>query len=273
MHSVLEARLRIPCAQASQLPQISSATASVRFCNDAHGCSTSVTLGSSSFFTGSRMRLIHQEGSVDSTGSSSTGLQVVSMARERRIKMVSQQIKREISEMLLYDKVLQEAVLPESALGADMYLTSVASISEVEMSKDLSVAKVYISIYGDERGQDMALAALKNRAGYVRKGIAQRMNLKFTPEIRFFKDEALERGSRVISLLEKLKAEREEKEKRLGVRPVAEIEEDDEPEEGEMEDEEVVEEEDDTRKSRSPSVDDGDETDWVEKDENITFIR
>lgn len=61
------------------------------------------------------------------------------MAKERRVKMVSQQIKREISEMLLYDKVVQAAVLPETALGADMYLTAVATVSDVEMSKDLSV--------------------------------------------------------------------------------------------------------------------------------------
>lgn len=61
----------------------------------------------------------------------------------------------------------------------------------------MQVAKVYISIYGDERGQEKALEALKNKAGYVRKGLAQRMNLKNTPEVRFIKDESLERGSRV----------------------------------------------------------------------------
>ncbi|KAL3701676.1 hypothetical protein R1sor_019698 [Riccia sorocarpa] len=266
MQSVLEARLRIPCAQTSQLSQNFSATASVRFCNDAHCCSTS-----SVFFTGSRMRIVQREANVDS-GRSLTGLQVVSMARERRVKMVSQQIKREISEMLLYDKVLQQAIFPESALGADMYLSSVATISDVEMSKDLSVAKVYISVYGDERGQELALAGLKNRAGYVRKGIAQRMNLKFTPEIRFLKDEGLERGSRVISILEKLKEERKAKEKRTDEQDGSDVEEDEDREQGELEDEEV-EEEEDSGKSRSQSSDDGDETDWVEKDENITFIR
>jgi ribosome-binding factor A len=61
----------------------------------------------------------------------------------------------------------------------------------------LQVAKVYISIYGDDRGQEKALEALKSKAGYVRKGLAKRMNLKNTPEVRFIKDEALERGSRV----------------------------------------------------------------------------
>ena len=64
---------------------------------------------------------------------------IVCMAHPRRQKMVAQQIKRELSEMMLYDKVLREAVVPEAALGADMYLSSVATVSEVELSGDLQV--------------------------------------------------------------------------------------------------------------------------------------
>ena len=64
---------------------------------------------------------------------------IVSMAHPRRQKMVAQQIKRELSEMMLYDKVLREAVVPEAALGADMYLSSVATVSDVELSGDLQV--------------------------------------------------------------------------------------------------------------------------------------
>jgi hypothetical protein len=61
------------------------------------------------------------------------------MAHPRRVKMVQQQIQRELADMLLHDKVLQAAVLPEAALGADMYLSSMATISDVEISKDLQV--------------------------------------------------------------------------------------------------------------------------------------
>lgn len=61
------------------------------------------------------------------------------MANPRRVKMVAKQIRRELSDMLLTDKVLQYAVLPEAALGADRYLSSLTTISDVEVSTDLQV--------------------------------------------------------------------------------------------------------------------------------------
>lgn len=53
--------------------------------------------------------------------------------------MVAKQIQRELSDMLLTDKVLQYAVLPETALGADRYLSSLTTISDVVVSTDLQV--------------------------------------------------------------------------------------------------------------------------------------
>jgi hypothetical protein len=73
------------------------------------------------------------------TGSRCRSREIVCMAHPRRVKMVQQQIQRELADMLLHDKVLQAAVLPEAALGADMYLSSMATISDVEISKDLQV--------------------------------------------------------------------------------------------------------------------------------------
>ncbi|GLJ24257.1 hypothetical protein SUGI_0462490 [Cryptomeria japonica] len=128
--------------------------------------------------------------------------------------MVAEQIRRELSDMLCRDKVLQHAVLPEAALGADMYLTSLATISDVEVSRDLQVAKVYVSIYGDDRGQEIAMEGLKAKNKYVRSQLGKRMKLRLTPEVRFIKDDSLERGSRVNAILEELKQERKMKEKK-----------------------------------------------------------
>lgn len=61
------------------------------------------------------------------------------MANPRRVKMVAKQIMRELSDMLLTDTVLQHAVLPEASLGADRYLSSLTTISDVEVSNDLQV--------------------------------------------------------------------------------------------------------------------------------------
>ncbi|KNA23772.1 hypothetical protein SOVF_022360 [Spinacia oleracea] len=133
------------------------------------------------------------------------------MANPRRVAMVAKQIRRELSDMLLTDKNLQYAVLPEAALGADRYLSSVTTISDVEVSTDLQVVKVYVSIFGDDRGREVALSGLKSKAKYVRGQLGRRMKLRLTPEVRFLEDESLERGSRVIAILDKLKSENEQK--------------------------------------------------------------
>ncbi|CAN4112475.1 unnamed protein product [Withania somnifera] len=133
------------------------------------------------------------------------------MANPRRVKMVAKQIRRELSDMLLTDKVLQYAVLPEAALGADRYLSSLTTISDVEVSTDLQVVKVYVSVLGDERGKEVALTGLKSKAKYVRSELGRRMKLRLTPEIRFIEDESLERGSRVLAILDRIKDENEYK--------------------------------------------------------------
>lgn len=124
--------------------------------------------------------------------------------------MVAKQIQREISDMLLTDKVLRFAIQPEAALGADRYLSSVTTISGVEISSDLRVAKVYVSVFGDERGKEVAIAGLKAKTKYARSELGKRMRLRFTPEIRFIEDESFERASRVIAIVKKLKKERED---------------------------------------------------------------
>ncbi|TYH91232.1 hypothetical protein ES332_A13G103400v1 [Gossypium tomentosum] len=113
-----------------------------------------------------------------------TGATVKCMANPRRVKMVSKQIRRELSDMLLTDK------------RADRYLSSLTTISDVEVSADL------------QRGKEIALAGLKSKAKYVRSELGKRMKLRLTPEIRFIEDESLERGSRVIAILDKIKAEK-----------------------------------------------------------------
>uniref|UniRef100_A0A453QJY1 Ribosome-binding factor A, chloroplastic n=1 Tax=Aegilops tauschii subsp. strangulata TaxID=200361 RepID=A0A453QJY1_AEGTS len=127
----------------------------------------------------------------------STSLRVVRcMAKERRVRMVAKQIQRELADMLTRDPVMQRAVLPEAALGADRYLSSLTTIADVELSNDLQVCKVYVSVFGDERGKKVAMAGLKDKTKYVRSQIGKRMKLRLTPEIRFIEDESMERGSR-----------------------------------------------------------------------------
>nr|GMC82391.1 probable ribosome-binding factor A, chloroplastic [Ipomoea batatas] len=176
-------------------------------------------------------------------GHGSRGNLVKCMANPRRVKMVAKQIRRELSDMLLTDKVLQYAVLPEAALGADQYLSSLTTISDVEVSADLQVVKVYVSVFGDQRGKEVAIAGLKSKAKYVRSELGKRMKLRLTPEIRFIEDLSIERGSRVIAILDRIKRENEKKEADLQANAKndsSEHSEDDEDWEGEDPDDEGI---------------------------------
>jgi len=79
------------------------------------------------------------------TGNASR-IMIKCMANPRRVKMVAKQIRRELSDMLITDNVLQFAVLPEASLGADSYLSSVTTITDVEITADLQV-HTFNSIY------------------------------------------------------------------------------------------------------------------------------
>uniref|UniRef100_A0A453QRA5 Uncharacterized protein n=1 Tax=Aegilops tauschii subsp. strangulata TaxID=200361 RepID=A0A453QRA5_AEGTS len=106
------------------------------------------------------------------------------MAKERRVWMVAKQIQRELADMLTHDPVIQRAVLPEAALGADRYLSSLTTIADVELPNDFQVCKVYVSVFVDERGKKVAMAGLKDKTKYVKSQIGKRMKLRLMPHQR-----------------------------------------------------------------------------------------
>ena len=76
----------------------------------------------------------------------------------------------------------------------DPRIHAMTSISSVEVAPDLKTCKVYISVLGDEQAQKDSLEGLKSAAGYVRKCLAQSLNLRNTPEIRFILDQSIAYG-------------------------------------------------------------------------------
>ncbi|GAB4822381.1 hypothetical protein N2152v2_009427 [Parachlorella kessleri] len=125
-------------------------------------------------------------------------------AHPRRVAKVAKQIEREVGELLVHDKVMQQAICPERKAGFDTYMSAVASVTEVQLSNDLQVAKVYISVYSDDVGKAVAMQSLHRLAGYVRKHVGQKVRLRLTPEIRFVMDDSIERSLRVEALLKQM---------------------------------------------------------------------
>lgn len=74
------------------------------------------------------------------------------------------------------------------------------TVTEVRMTGDLKVARVYVSVYGSEKEQEESLEALRHAKGYLRTQIGDRLPLRHVPELRFEVDETLKRTARLDAL-------------------------------------------------------------------------
>lgn len=118
------------------------------------------------------------------------------MATSRRIERVASMIKREVSLMLLNG-------IKDDRVGAGM-----VSVTEVIVSGDLQHTKIFVSIYGTDEAKAETMAGLKSATSYVRNQLGQRMQLRRTPEVTFLEDRSLERGDKMLILLNQLSANR-----------------------------------------------------------------
>ena len=108
-----------------------------------------------------------------------------------RPERVAERIKRETAEIL------------ENELR-DPRVHGLVSVTDVEVTPDLSMARIYVSTLTQGHEREQMLKALESAAGYVRRRLAPRLGLREMPEVRFLFDDSLERGSRVDFLLRKL---------------------------------------------------------------------
>jgi ribosome-binding factor A len=82
--------------------------------------------------------------------------------------------------------------------------TGMVSVTDVAVSGDLQHAKIFVSIYGTDEARTETMAGLKSATGYVRSELGQRIRLRRTPEVVFLEDRSLERGDRILSLLNQI---------------------------------------------------------------------
>lgn len=87
----------------------------------------------------------------------------------------------------------------------DPRLSAMVSVTKVDVTKDLRYAKVYVSIFGSETERNNSLEALKRSAGFLRREIGHRINLRYTPEILLQLDTTIEHGMHIDALLEQIK--------------------------------------------------------------------
>lgn len=91
----------------------------------------------------------------------------------------------------------------------DPRVQGLISITDVEVTADLRYAKVYVSVLDRSTGKEV-LQGLRSAAGYLRREIGRRMQLRYTPELIFQEDTSIDTGSRIISILNSLDIQPEE---------------------------------------------------------------
>lgn len=110
----------------------------------------------------------------------------------QRIDRISAQLRRELGSLV------RDAV-------AEHGLPSV-SVSDVEVTRDMGHAKVFVTALQAERSQE-AVEGLRSAAGEIRFRLARAVNLRHVPELHFHYDDSMDRGERIDHLLRDLNLE------------------------------------------------------------------
>lgn len=83
----------------------------------------------------------------------------------------------------------------------DSRIPLMTSVVAVNVTNDLRYCKAYISVMGDEAAKKKAMEGLKSAAGFIRREIGKRVDLRYTPEFIFELDDSIEHGSHIDKLL------------------------------------------------------------------------
>lgn len=86
----------------------------------------------------------------------------------------------------------------------DPRIHPMTTVTAVEVAPDLKTCKAYISVLGDEEASKNTIVGLKNAASYIRHLLAESVNLRNTPEIRFIPDHSIEYGVHMTRMIEEV---------------------------------------------------------------------
>lgn len=92
----------------------------------------------------------------------------------------------------------------------DPRLVGLPSITRVKVAEDLSTADVFVTVMGTEGRQNAALNALKHSAGMMRSRLAEMMEMRQVPYLKFHLDENLKKEREVLDILRRIEQEKEQ---------------------------------------------------------------
>ena len=103
-----------------------------------------------------------------------------------RIGRINEEIQRELSSLIRTVK--------------DPRVSGMISITAVNTTPDLKFCKVFISVL-DKSDVNQVLKGLKSAAGYLRRELSHALNLRYTPELIFERDDSIDQGAHILDML------------------------------------------------------------------------
>lgn len=79
-----------------------------------------------------------------------------------------------------------------------------ATVTFVEVTRDMRTAKVHVSVMGDEAKQELTIRGLQNSAGFLQQKIANRIDTRYTPKLRFILDRGVKNSLAVTRILDEV---------------------------------------------------------------------
>lgn len=113
-----------------------------------------------------------------------------------RINRINEDIQRELASLIRTVK--------------DPRVHGLISIPRVDTTTDLRYCRVYVSVL-DHSDVKEVVKGLKSAAGYLRRELGRVLTLRYTPELQFIEDDSIERGVRMVSMIDRVLEEDEEK--------------------------------------------------------------
>ena len=111
-----------------------------------------------------------------------------------RSDKINEEVKRELAQAIRFLK--------------DPRITGLVSVMDVEVTKDLKYAKVYVSVFKQDEGQKKeVLKGLQRSAGFLRQELKKRLLLRQIPELSFVLDESIGYGAHINELMKQIEKE------------------------------------------------------------------
>ena len=118
--------------------------------------------------------------------------------QKTRMVRINDEIQREMAEIIRTE-------IKDPRMG------QLVSVVKVETTQDLKFCKVYISVLGSDEERKSTMEALKSAEGFIRRLVAERVNLRLTPKLIFKEDDSLEYSIRMSQLIDQIAAEGEKR--------------------------------------------------------------